>query len=119
MSFKDRLIELMNLKGVTAYDISAVTGISQSTLSRLKSDHAKKPSLKNLKKLADYFQVSEDWLRNGIGEPFKVIDQNVVQTLNTQEMISRLIVQNDKLIATIERHSITIENLSRKVADME
>lgn len=121
MNFRDRLMELMNVKGVTAYDINKATGISQSTIGQYKNNPLLTPTLKILKKLADYFEVDERWLRTGEGEPFTVVNEpgGEYQTLNTQEMISRLIIQNDRLIAVVERHSITIENLSRKVQEIE
>jgi len=119
MSLRDRVRELMDIKGVTAYDIWAATGISQSTLSRLKTDLTAKPNLKNLKKLADYFEVSEDWLRTGNGEPFPLKNsKEEIRILNTQEMISRLIAQNDDLIGIVKHHSVTIEKHSETIANL-
>jgi len=69
-----------------------------------------------------YDNVSYDWLLNGKGEMLKkelsgkeiLMEQEPeYKTLSSQEIISRLVVQNDKLIAIIERHSVTIENLSK------
>ena len=71
-----------------------------------------------------YDNISYDWLLTGKGEMLKDNPASEVsepapeyKSLSTQEILSRLVIQNDKLIAIIERHSITIENLSFKVKE--
>lgn len=50
------------------YALSKSTGISESTLSRLKSNSQVKLSKKNLILLANHFCVNEDWLETGLGD---------------------------------------------------
>lgn len=58
-TFRDRLIELMRLKGKTAYDIMRHTGMSQSTIGNYLKNENLRPTLKTLKKLSEYFAVDE------------------------------------------------------------
>lgn len=62
-----RIKELIENKGITPYIVSAKTGVSQSTLSRILNDNSKKLNIENTKILAEYFNVSEEWLTTGEG----------------------------------------------------
>ncbi|NLB87852.1 MAG: helix-turn-helix domain-containing protein [Syntrophomonadaceae bacterium] len=69
MDFSDRLTGLMEENGVTAYKLSRDTGVAQSTLSEVLNKKNKALSATNLAKIADYFEVSTDYL---LGKtPFK------------------------------------------------
>jgi transcriptional regulator with XRE-family HTH domain len=63
-SIGKRLEYLIEKKGITAYELSSSTGISQSTLSRI-IHKGSKPNLKNSDILAKYFQIKKEWLING------------------------------------------------------
>jgi|GEM_PF-6412310 len=67
-SLKDRYLHLLHQKDVTAYQVSAKTGISNDVLSRLKNGKTEKISNDNAKLLAEYFGVSKEWLTTGNGE---------------------------------------------------
>ncbi len=68
MKTSDRLRQLIQNKGVTPYEISASTGIAPSTLSRILDNTTKKPNAKNIKLLANYFNINHEWLARGEGE---------------------------------------------------
>lgn len=53
--------ELCDKKGVTPYRVSKDTGVSAVTLSQWKHGDSK-PGVDNLKKLADYFGVTIEYL---------------------------------------------------------
>ena len=55
---------LLQAKGVTVYQVSKETGISQSTLSTWKK-RRNMLSSENAKKIAEYFGVTVDYLMNG------------------------------------------------------
>lgn len=59
--FSDRLKELRNKKGVTQKQVANDTGLSESTYQSYELAR-KEPSLNSAKKLADYFNVSIDYL---------------------------------------------------------
>lgn len=56
--------KLLNERGVTAYKVSKETGVTQSTLSGWKRGRST-PKTDNMKKIADYFGVSIDYLMTG------------------------------------------------------
>ncbi len=56
--------ELLQRYGVTAYKVSKATGISQSSLSDWKKGKVT-PKTENMKKIADYFGVSIEYLMTG------------------------------------------------------
>lgn len=57
----NRFVELLQEKGITAYRVSKDTGVTQTTLSDWKTGRAT-PKTATLKKIADYFDISLDWL---------------------------------------------------------
>ncbi len=71
-----RIVYLLKSKGITAYELSDATGISQATLSRLINKNTK-PNIENSKILSEYFNVSREWIINGTGEKeLSKIDKN-------------------------------------------
>lgn len=56
--------QLLKQKGVTAYRVSVETGVSQGSLSDWKNGKSR-PKYESIKKIADYFDVSVDYLLNG------------------------------------------------------
>ena len=56
--------QLLQKSGVTPYQVSKATGVSQTTLSSWKNRNSV-PSITTAKKIADYFGVSVDYLLTG------------------------------------------------------
>lgn len=56
--------QLLQKYGVSAYKVAQATGVTQSTLSDWKRGRST-PKSENMKKLADYFGVSIDYLMTG------------------------------------------------------
>ena len=54
-------VELLQRNGVSPYQVSKATGIAQSVFSSLKNGISK-PKADKLKKIADYFGVTTDYL---------------------------------------------------------
>ena len=59
---------LLQKYGLTAYKVSKETGITQSTLSDWKRGRST-PKTENMKKIADYFGVTVEYLMTGKEEP--------------------------------------------------
>lgn len=59
--------KLMKERGITPYRVSADTGIPQSTLSGWKT-FCRMPQRRTLKKIADYFGVSVEYLKGETDE---------------------------------------------------
>lgn len=56
-----RFAELLKKEGVTAYKVHKATGVAQSSLSDWKNGKST-PKYESLKKIADYFGVTVDYL---------------------------------------------------------
>ena len=56
--------QLLQKYGISAYKVSKTTGVTQSTLSDWKRGRST-PKSENMKKIADYFGVSIDYLMTG------------------------------------------------------
>lgn len=59
--FKDRLIKAMSDRDVRAVEVTAMTGISEATISQYRSGYAK-PKADKLQALADALDVNPTWL---------------------------------------------------------
>lgn len=68
MNVYSRILDLCKVSGDTMYSLAKHSGVSESVLSRLKTNSQGKLSKKNLILLANYFCVNEDWLETGIGK---------------------------------------------------
>lgn len=64
MDIFDRINKLITDKGITGAELSRDLGLSNSIYSQWKSG-ATKPSPKTIKKIADYFGVSAEYIRFG------------------------------------------------------
>lgn len=67
MTFGDRLRQVIDSKGISAYEISQATNISQATLSRILNNSTSKPAKATLTSLAKYLQINPTWLQTGEG----------------------------------------------------
>lgn len=64
MDLKEKIQYLIDNKGVSPYQMSIDSNISQSTISRILSGETKKLNLKNKKLIANYFSINEDDLND-------------------------------------------------------
>lgn len=63
-----RIAGLCKITGDTMYSLAKRSGVSESVLSRIKTNSQVKMSKKNLILLANYFCVNEEWLATGKGD---------------------------------------------------
>lgn len=83
---------LLQERDITAYKVSKETGVTQTALSNWKRGKST-PSVKNLQKIADFFNVSIDYLmtgENNLENPELHIDQKTTKIINN-------LSQNDAL----------------------
>lgn len=78
---------LLQKHGVTAYKVSKETGVTQSTLSDWKRGRST-PKTDNMKKIADYFGVSVDYLMTGVEDASKT---ETKLTLKDERDISKIL----------------------------
>ena len=57
-----KIKSLLDTKGMSAYRLSKITGLSQNTLQNYKNGH--EPSFRNMEKIADALGVSLDEFRS-------------------------------------------------------
>ena len=106
MSFGERLRQVIEEKGITPYELSANTNVSQATLSRIFANSTTKPSIKTVEVIADYLQISRDWLLTGNGD-MRAKSKSDASLSNLLELISS---QQE----TIRLQAETIKNLTSK-----
>lgn len=66
--FKDRFVQYIQSKRVTAYRVAKETGISQGLMNEYKNG-VKLPTVQNLIKIADYLDCSVDYLLGRTDKP--------------------------------------------------
>ena len=67
--FKDRLLELIKSKNISASELSKKINVQRSNISHILSGR-NKPSLDFVLKLCDYYNdIDLDWLLKGISSP--------------------------------------------------
>lgn len=104
-NFHERLVYLIKNKNITPYRLSAESGVSEATLSRLIKGKQEKVSHKTLMLLSNYFQVSPDWLLTGKGEMERQ------PSGDAKDSLQELLLSQQR---TIENLSETIRNLTSK-----
>jgi transcriptional regulator with XRE-family HTH domain len=90
MAIYERIQKLTNTKGITLRDVANDLGFSKNYLYTLRTNE---PSAKNLKLLADYFEVSVDYL---LGRESAV-----------EEKIRRAEIKDDEVILSFDGKEIT------------
>lgn len=65
MEYSQIILELMSQKGISAYRLAKDTGISESLFSKWRSRPTSDISATNLSKIAEYMNVSIDYLLTG------------------------------------------------------
>lgn len=90
--------QLLQKYGVTAYKVSKETGITQSTLSDWKRGRST-PKTDNMKKIADYFNVSVDYLMTGKKDSDR---KEIVLTSKDERDIEKILNQTKEQLLSQE-----------------
>lgn len=106
-TFKDRLRELREERGLTLEELSKKVDITQATLSRYENGH-RKPDIDIANTLSSFFNVSIDYLYGNttIKEPYKNYSDDIIKELDESQ---------DKILYTREK----IAELKNNIAVME
>ena len=75
MNFSDRLKQLRAAGGLTVREVANVLDVAPSTISNYEQDY-RRPDFETLGKLADYFDVSLDYLLARTKDPHGTDTQN-------------------------------------------
>ncbi|MEM5777675.1 MAG: helix-turn-helix transcriptional regulator [Candidatus Aenigmatarchaeota archaeon] len=94
-TFGDYVKRLRERKGYSQRKLSYLTGISNSTISRIEKGETLNPDLDTLKLLAKYLNVDEIYLIKAAGYP----DNSDVQNIENHQTMNKLTPKDEKDIA--------------------
>ena len=105
--FTENFVNLLQKNDMTAYAVAKGTGISQGTMGEYRSGK-KKPSIENLVKIADFLNVSTDFLlgREQKSENNSAPDDEVRSAISADETKTaiasvKMLVTSDGLVKTV------------------
>ncbi|MCE6992073.1 helix-turn-helix domain-containing protein [Dyadobacter sp. CY323] len=102
-----RISELMAGNKVTAYSLSKMSGLSESTLSRIIRDLST-PSITSIILIAKALSVSSKWLRTGEGPIYGDVDDEVIESDEEKNRFA------DRLNHLLTKKRLTLYEFSRK-----
>lgn len=85
--FQKNLRDLIESRGKMVYEIAEEIGISKISLSRY-LNHRREPDLKYVVALAQYFNVSIDWLLGLNGDKFDVLPPEIQEIVHLFSLAS-------------------------------
>jgi len=112
MGFVDRLNTLLREREVTAYILAKEAEFSESLVSKWKKDTETRPSTEVAIKIADYFDVSLDWLLRGLGEKRRTTDGSY-SNLNNFNEDELTLIENFRTLPEKEKDR-TLGNIEAK-----
>lgn len=108
-------VHLCNERGVTPYQVGKEANIDQATLARWKSGKIT-PRDKTLKKAADYFGVSLEYLKGETEDPYR---DDVLTSAELSEYLEMLRSRSEcRMLFSLARNA-TAEDVQRAVAVIE
>ena len=112
---------LLQNHGVSAYKVAKETGVTQSTLSDWKRGRST-PKTENMKKLADYFGVSIDFLMTGKekdAEPQPLTAKDERDIAKDMESLREKLMNNDAGPASYDGEAIPEEDAELLLGQIE
>ena len=112
---------LLQNHGVSAYKVAKETGVTQSTLSDWKRGRST-PKTENMKKLADYFGVSIDFLMTGKekdAEPEPLTAKDERDIAKDMESLREKLMNNDAGPASYDGEAIPEEDAELLLGQIE
>lgn len=113
MTCGDKIAALRDKRGLTQEDLAAKIGISRASLSHYEKGR-REPDYTILTKLADYFQVSIDYLLGRTDDPSKISDIAVRDLAENLELSDEQILE--KFVFTVDGRKLTPEESRRFIA---
>lgn len=101
-TISERFTYLLEKEGLSMYQLSERTGITQSTLGRIRNQNAK-PNKANRKILADFFGVESDWLIYGESKNVRAINNLISDDFDIKfhDGTRYIILPSGKMVAMI------------------
>ncbi|GIO03431.1 transcriptional regulator [Brevibacillus halotolerans] len=98
MIFKQRLKELRAEKKITQEELAKALDIPESTIRRLESSEQSLPRRERLEKIADFFNVSVDYLLGRTDNPKSTLTDNVRLFVDSLELTDEQILDKISLL---------------------
>jgi transcriptional regulator with XRE-family HTH domain len=120
--FSKRLKELRNQKGIYQKELAEVLGVSRPTITQYEQGK-RNPDTDMLNKIADYFEVSVDYLlgrtnkKNEMAKLEKIAPKGTLELLNEEELEFLLEIANDNQRQVLLRESrgLTDSDLAKAI----
>lgn len=82
MDFSQRLSEIMSERNISAYRLAKEIAVHQTTIKNWLD--GKTPRIEHMQKIADYFNVSIEWLTGA--SPYRTVFEQIDSTLDIEKM---------------------------------
>ncbi|MEF3302265.1 helix-turn-helix domain-containing protein [Paenibacillus sp. GYB003] len=109
----DRIAHLREKRGLTQEELSVKLGISRAALSHYETNR-REPDYDTLRNIANFFDVSLDFLLGRTNDPQSVLDQEIREFVDSLELSDDSIL--DKFALTIDGRKLTVEEAKRFIA---
>ncbi|GAA3402045.1 helix-turn-helix domain-containing protein [Paenibacillus hodogayensis] len=109
----DRIAYLREKRGLTQEELSVKLGISRAALSHYETNR-REPDYDTLKNIANFFDISLDYLLGRTNDPQSVLDQEVRDFVDSLELSDDSIL--DKFALTVDGRKLTVEEAKRFIA---
>ena len=110
--YGNRIVHLRERRGLTQEDLAAKLGISRSALSHYEKDR-RQPDFETLKKIANFFNVSIDYLLNQIDDPVTPV-KDIKQFISSLELSDKALLE--KFQFTIDGKQLTEDEAKQFIA---
>ncbi len=109
----DRIAFLREKHRLTQEQLSGKIGISRATLSHYEKNR-REPDYETLNKIADFFNVSIDYLLGRTNDPQRTLDRDVGEFVDHLELSDEAILE--KFVLTVDGRKLSREEAKRFIA---
>lgn len=109
----DRIAHLREKRGLTQEELSVKLGISRAALSHYETNR-REPDYDTLGNIANFFNISLDYLLGRTNNPESVLDQDVRDFVDSLELSDESILE--KFDLTVDGRKLTVEEAKRFIA---
>ena len=109
----DRIALLREKRGLTQEELSSKLGISRAALSHYETNR-REPDYATLDKIANFFDISLDFLLGRTNDPQMILDMDVRQFVDSLELSDEAILE--KFALTIDGRRLSPEEAKRFIA---
>lgn len=109
----DKIAYLREKRGLTQEDLSNRLGISRASLSHYETNR-RQPDYETLRNIANFFDISTDYLLGRTNDPHMEMDQDVQEFVDSLELADETILE--KFALTVDGRKLSLEEAKRFIA---